>query len=64
MLHFDSLAVLVVGAVVIAVLVLIGFTVHRLANSDTKRIPGTIIAIVAVLSAVPPIVFAFQGFSP
>jgi hypothetical protein len=54
-------ALLVAGVVVIAVLTLVGFAIHRLADTNAKRITAVVVAIVLLLGALPPLITAFLG---
>jgi uncharacterized membrane protein YhaH (DUF805 family) len=57
----DIAGLLVAGVVVIAVLALVAFTVHRLADTNAKKIAVVVAAIVVVLGALPPLIYAFLG---
>jgi hypothetical protein len=58
----NGLALLVVGVVVLALFGLVGFAIHRLADSSAKRIAGVVVALAVLLGAVPAVVIAFQVF--
>lgn len=61
-MQVNSLALLVVGVLVLALFVLVGFIIHRLADSNAKKIAGAVIALTALLGVVPALVVAFQMF--
>jgi hypothetical protein len=54
-----SLALLLAGIVVISVLVLVGYAIHRLVDISAKKIALVITAIVVLLGSLPPVVHAF-----
>ncbi|PWK84183.1 hypothetical protein C8D88_109268 [Lentzea atacamensis] len=59
-MQVNSLALLVVGVLVLALFVLVGFVVHRLADGNAKKIAGVVVALTLLLGAVPALVVAFQ----
>lgn len=59
-MQVNSLALLVAGVLVLALFVLVGFVVHRLADSDAKKIAGVVAALTLLLGAVPALVRAIQ----